>query len=137
MFVSIQSNPVTQPVREIFVIWSVPAVRHDLASRIIDGTREPSGPCRVKSGILRLSNNFVNSRHFLRRLPENSRPRHVGSVPIHAAAPIDQHHVSFFQLLRLDGAVRQRRRCAQQNQRPAVQTHFRETPFYQLADVLL
>src|SRR6266581_4383016 len=137
MLVSIQSDPVSEPVREKLVVGAEARIRDNLARGVIHGARQTPNACRVERGILRLAHDFECPRHFFRWLAEDSRACHVRLVTFHCAAAVDQHHVALFQLLRLDAAVRQRRRCPQQDQRSAVQIHFRKARLHQLADAFL
>src|SRR5262249_33176965 len=113
MLVSIEADAVAEPVREKFVVGTVTTTGDDRTCRIIHTAGYAAGVSSVERRVLCLAHKFERASDFLTRLAEDAGARHVRLVAIHSTAAVDQDNIAFLQLLRLNGAVRERRRGAE------------------------
>ena len=137
MFVAVEADTMAQSMGEEFVVGAVAGAGDYGASGGVHGAGELACARGIKRRILRVAHNFENRRDSFRRLAKYTGAGHVGLIAFHGAAAVDQHHIAGLERARLQCAVRQRCRHADQRQSIAAQTHFRETRLHQIAQILL
>src|ERR1700683_4694845 len=137
MLVAVEAESVAQAVGKEVVSRAVAGTSDHGARAIVHSTGKVPVAGSVECCILGFAYNFVDTRDFLRWLAEFAGSGHVRFVAFPLASSIDQDDVTFAQLLWFQCPVRQRRRCAQENQRAALQTHIREAAFDKMDNVVL
>src|ERR1700682_3127487 len=89
MFVTVEPDPVSQPMRKEFVIGAISARSNDGARSIIDGTGQPPSTRRIERGILGLADQLVRALYLITRFAKHAGARDVRLIVIHGAPAID------------------------------------------------
>src|ERR1700680_4939695 len=94
MLVAIQSDAVTEPVREVFVSGSVPGAGDHRAGGVVHRARELFRARSIQRGVLSFTNNLKYRLNFGGWFSKNGRASNVRLIAVHAAAAIDEQHGS-------------------------------------------